>query len=350
MTKEDDSKNEGQGILMRLRRNKWWRRLTWTALILVVVAGLLIVFVSNHFFYLSHQRFGIWSHIQWKYQLSSNDERSGPQIIGHRGSGIDSTDSEAKDDNKLIGNTARAIQAAINAKVDWIEIDIRKTHDNKLVVFHDPNVAAKTNFDDLKGKTDFDDLKAEEDLNQGYLSGEVSALTLAQMQALTLKTYENEKILSLDEVFASFSSSKTQWIFDIKADGIDPQVLKWLKNKSIPKDQLLLFGDFDVLEDYKGSVYLLGYTTLFSKSLKTMLLDPSEMFDRCDKIGCELIVVPIFFVTKTFVDSAKEREIEVWCYDSNDERDHEYARGCGVTGVIVDNPMDITSKIKDLGK
>jgi glycerophosphoryl diester phosphodiesterase len=171
MAKGNETKNKDQGILMRLRRNKWWRRLTRTALILVVVAGLLIVFATNRFFYLSHQRFPVLSHIQWKYQLDSNVKRFRPQIVGHRGSGIKSTDSEAKVENELIGNTVSAIKAAIAAKVDRIEIDIRKSKDNELIIFHDSNVAAKTDF------------------NKSLLNdstGEVPDLTLSQLKTLTL--------------------------------------------------------------------------------------------------------------------------------------------------------------------
>ena len=172
------------------------------------------------------------------------------------------------------------------------------------------------------------------------------------MQALTVKTNENEKILSLDEVFASFSSSKTQWIFDIKAEGIHPEVKNWLERKNIPTNQLMLFGDYEVLNEkvYKESGYRLGYTTIYIKSRNKMLFNPTEMFDRCDKLGSKLMVVPIFFVTTTFIDNASERGIEVWCYDSNDVRDQKYATSCGVKGVIGDYPEKMINAFKDLEK
>lgn len=326
MANQTDMNNKHHGILGRIRRSKWWRRLTRTALILLVVAGLLIVFASNRFCYLSQQRFGNWSRIQWKYQSASDVKISDLQVIGHRGSGIESTDSEAKFENKLIGNTASSIHAAIN-KSNWIEIDIRESKDGELIVFHDSNVVAKTDFELKKSL-----------LNCS--TGEVSGLTLAQLKSLSLKVESNEQILTLDEVFAMFPAHEIRWIFDIKENGISQKVLDWLQEKKIP-NQLILFGDFEVLEDFQDSGYPLGYTTLFGKSWQIVLFNPSQMFDRCDEIGCELLVVPIFFVTQTFVDSANKRGIEVWCYDSNDKRDLEYAKGCGVKGVIVDNPQEV---------
>lgn len=259
--------------------------------------------------------------------MDPDSVRARPLIIGHRGSGVPSTDSGADLENSLIGNTLSGIKVAIDAKVDWIEIDIRKSgakdgENAELFVFHDPNVAAKTDFD-RDGST-----------------GEVSDLAPSELKALNLHVASDNKILTLNEVFASseIALKEIKWIFDIKANGIKPDVLDWITKKDLPKDQLIIFGDHEVLKDYQDLGYPLGYTTLFSKSWYYMLFNPSEMFDRCDSLGCTLIVVPIFFVTKAFVDDATDRGIDVWCYDSNNEADLKYAVGCGVKGVIVDHP------------
>ena len=339
MANQNETNKKDQGILTRLRRNKSWRRLTRTALILVVVMGLLIVFASNRFFYFSNQRFSNWPPIQWKYQLDSNANRSSPRIIGHRGSGIKSTDSDPDVDNRLIGNTISAIDAAVRAKVDWIEVDIRKSKDGVLVVFHDSNVSAKTDFDPNKPLWN-------------NWTGEVSDLTLSQLESLNLHVPSDRKILTLDEVFASteIPSGTIRWIFDIKESGISQKVLDWLKTKNIPQTQFILFGDYEVLKKYKDAGYPIGYTTLFGKSWKSMLFNPSEMFDRCDELGRKLMVVPIFFVTTTLIDNASVRGIDVWCYDSNDVRDQKYASGCGVKGVIGDYPKEMMNEFKDLDK
>ena len=178
----------------------------------------------------------------------------------------------------------------------------------------------------------------------------MSDLTLSQLRTLNLNVESAKKILTLDELFDSseLPSKRIQWIFDLKASGMKRQVLGWLQEKTIPTNQLMLFGDYEVLKDYKDSDYPKGYTTLFGKSWKTMLFNPSEMFDRCDELGSKLMVVPIFFVTTNFVDNASERGIEVWCYDSNDVRDLKYASGCGVKGVIGDYPEKMMNAFKDL--
>ena len=73
---------------------------------------------------------------------------------------------------------------------------------------------------------------------------------------------------------------------------------------------------------------------------RKMFFSPSDVFDRCEDRGYAMIVVPIVFVTPGLVQSAKDRGLEVWSYDSDDPRDLEYCADCGVTALIVDKPND----------
>ena len=84
--------------------------------------------------------FSILSPLEWNEQSDTESSGERPQIIGHRGSGLSSTDPEKESEEQLIGNTATAIQAGIDAKADWIEIDIRLSEDGHLVVFHDEEI------------------------------------------------------------------------------------------------------------------------------------------------------------------------------------------------------------------
>ncbi len=296
---------------MRVRNIQWKKRLRWTAFILFLITMMLTVFVTNRF-YFSHKMFPYLSRFQ------SNSEVGGacPLIIGHRGVGLPSTDQNAKPENKFIGNTATAIQTAIDANPDWIEIDIRSTKDQQLVVFHDPDIDEKTTH-----------------------KGKISELTLRELQLCEVLVAPREKILSLDEVFARFHSNQRRWILDIKEEGIGKQVVEWIKKKGLSKEQVILFGGYDVLLDCKDSGYTLGYTTLFKKNYRSVLFAPSKILDRCDTLNCELVVMPLTLVTPTFVTRASSKGIDVWSYDSDEPRDLYYsADTCGVKGVIVDDP------------
>lgn len=54
-----------------------------------------------------------------------------PALIGHRGFGKNADDRPRE-------NTAESFRAAVDAGVDWIELDVRRTADDELVVLHDP--------------------------------------------------------------------------------------------------------------------------------------------------------------------------------------------------------------------
>lgn len=56
---------------------------------------------------------------------------NGPQIVGHRGFGKGVVDGHAE-------NTISAVLAAAEAGAEWIEIDVRRTGDDDLVVLHNP--------------------------------------------------------------------------------------------------------------------------------------------------------------------------------------------------------------------
>jgi glycerophosphoryl diester phosphodiesterase len=307
---------------MRLNNIKW-QRLRWVALFMGVLAVSLLVFASNRFLYLSHQRFPVLAVLQWNHKPTSEVPGNRPVIVGHRGSGRRSTNPDATPENKLIGNTRKSIQTAIEANVDWIELDIRVSMDGELVVFHDDTIDAKTTGKGTVKSKDFQDLNSYDVLVD-----------------------PPEKILSLKEVFAEFHTEQRHWVLDIKANGISDDVVSRLEETAIPKELVIIFGDHDVLKAYQNKGYRLGYTTLFKKH-RDMLFSLSEVFRRCKDNSYNLLVVPVVFVTSKLVARARGKDIEVWSYDSNDPRDLKYCAECGVKGLIVDAPKAAMSEINN---
>jgi len=55
----------------------------------------------------------------------------GPVIVGHRGCGRGTV-------NGHLENTLGSFLAAVDAGVDWVEVDVRRTSDDRLVVVHNP--------------------------------------------------------------------------------------------------------------------------------------------------------------------------------------------------------------------
>ena len=122
---------------MRSRFAKWKRRCVWAVSILAALAGIFLCLVFTRFNF-PHHNVPQLARLQRGDQANLNLGEIRPEIIGHRGSGIQSIDGK-----ELIGNTSQGIQNAIS-HADWIEIDLRLSRDNQLVVFHDQSIEKKT--------------------------------------------------------------------------------------------------------------------------------------------------------------------------------------------------------------
>lgn len=113
------------------------------------------------------------------------------KIIAHRGaSGI------------ALENTLEAIQEALNLNIDAIEIDVRRTKDNKLVVVHDSNTAR------------ISDTKVT-----------IKQVTLTELQKI--KLHNGQTIPTLEKVL-QLTSGKKHIVIDIKDTGISEQLVKLL--------------------------------------------------------------------------------------------------------------------------
>lgn len=304
---------------MQATKRKWKRRLILSAIFLVVLTGMSVylAFTRLHF---STQTIWPLSQLQWDYQTDIELDGDLPQIIGHRGSGINSSVADL-----IIGNTRTAIANGIKAGVDWIEIDIRASSDNRLVVFHDEKLDEKTDGTGNVGDISFNDLKA-----------------------FKVNVEPPESIPSLDEIFSEFRSENVRWILDVKAKGIHDLVLKWVDDKialgELSDDQVIIFGTYDVLADYKDAGYSLGYTAIWGNTGNRLkvLFRPSQIIDRCRELDCDYLVLPAVFANESLIDGAKSVGYEVWVYGVDDERDFKYLANCGVRGFIVDHPDKFT--------
>lgn len=307
---------------MKSSKRKWRRCLLGFALIvgIAIAAVVLLVFSRFHF---SVQSFPTLARLQGNHLATDSEANRRPEIVGHRGSGIEAGKS------LLIGNTSTAIQRGVDSGADWIEIDIRKTRDGHLVVFHDESIDLKTD-----------------------RQGRVADLDLAQLRDVKVLVDPRESILSLDEVFSKFHAGHEQWILDIKPKGIHEQLIPWLDeqvaNETIDREHVILFGTREVLRDYRGAGYPLGFTVLWKtfENRLLVLFNPGALIERCEELGCDYLVLPVIFANSALIHDATEAGLKVWVYGTDDESDLRHLIGLGVSGLIVDHP-DQTSKLFD---
>ncbi|MDF1812620.1 MAG: glycerophosphodiester phosphodiesterase family protein [Verrucomicrobiales bacterium] len=273
-------------------------------LVLLLSALSFLLFQRLHF---SHQNFPGLAKRQWKITAPPRT----PQIIGHRGSGLKSTNSR-----HTTGNTVNAIRTGIAAGCDWIEIDIRATRDRHIVVFHDEKIDQKTNG-----------------------AGSLSSLSLDEVRSVDILVEPKEKIRTLEEILSHFDDPKLKWVFDIKTPGLRDSLLQTLASR-VSKENAILFGEYSILQEYQNSGFALGYTVL-GKSWKNrfrVLFRPGSILDRADSLNCRYLVLPILFTSQPLIDAAQSRDIHVWSYGSDDPVDAMHSAGRGISGLIVDHP------------
>ena len=113
-------------------------------------------------------------------------------------------------------NSAAAIRRAVADRARIVEIDLRLTADNEIVVMHDPTVDRTTD-----GR------------------GQVSMLTLAQLKALDAG--DGEPVLTFIEALDLVAGSQTRLLLDLKQGGrIDPERLIALTGKHQAADSIII--------------------------------------------------------------------------------------------------------------
>jgi glycerophosphoryl diester phosphodiesterase len=248
-----------------------------------------------------------------------------PTLIGHRGSGLKSTDGKGP-----IGNTPTAIRHAIEAGVDWIEIDVRQSADGILVVFHDPTLKRVT--------------------TDGV--GSVSEKTWRELQALEVKVDPPETISSFDHILDTFDSPQRRWAIDIKQAGIRSQLIQALHKHHLTKDRVILFGQSAIIREYQDSQYPLAYIAAWGEGTNKFrfLLGHSFIVDRCVEFGDDLqyLVLPRIFHKRALVTDVKHAKpgIQVWTYGSENLTEWNQDISRGADGLIIDDVFEATRTLR----
>jgi glycerophosphoryl diester phosphodiesterase len=111
-------------------------------------------------------------------------------------------------------NTIRSFRKALEIGVDAVELDVRKTKDNKLVVIHDVDVKRTTD-----GK------------------GLVNELTLEQIKGFS--TEKGEKIPTLEEAL-DFLDKKVTVVIELKEASVSEQVLAAVRERGLQKNVVIV--------------------------------------------------------------------------------------------------------------
>lgn len=201
-------------------------------------------------------------------------------------------------------NTLTSFKKALEIGVEAVELDVRKTKDNHLVVIHDADVKRTTNGEGL-----------------------VSELTLAQVKGFSAEG--GEKILTLEEAL-DFLDKKVNVLIELKEVGFEEQVLSIVCKKGLEKNVVIT----SFLEEALKKVRALN------KEIETGLIyaKHSNPIKAALELKANYLVALYRFMHTATVQKAHENGLKVIVWTINTlEEAQEYAKK-GVDGIASDKP------------
>ena len=208
-------------------------------------------------------------------------------------------------------NTLASFKKAIEIGVDAVELDVRKTKDNQLVVIHDADVKRTTNSEGL-----------------------VNELTLKEIKSFSA---DGEKIPTLDETL-DFLDKKVKVFIELKETGIEEQTLSIVHAKDLEKNVAVISFLEEALKKVRES----------DKDIETGLIYAKHK--NPIKAALELKANYLFalyrFTHTANVQKAHENglKVVVWTINTPEEVE-EYAKK-GVDGIASDKP-DILMRLNE---
>ena len=201
-------------------------------------------------------------------------------------------------------NTLASFKKALEIGVDAIELDVRKTKDNQIVVIHDADVKRTMNGEGL-----------------------VSELTLAQIKGFS--DDGREKIPTLAEAL-DFLDKKVKVLVELKEAGIEEQVLSIVHDRGLEKNVVII----SFLEEALKKVRKLN------KSIETGLIYAKHInpVKAALELKANYLVALYRFTHTATVQKAHENglKIIVWTINTSQEA-QEYAKK-GIDGIASDKP------------
>ena len=229
-------------------------------------------------------------------------------VIAHRG-----------DHESAYENTLPALEHAIIAGVDYVEIDVRRTADSNYVLMHDSTVDRMTD---------------------GH--GLVADLTLAQLRSLHVRDLKRpqipaDRVPSFDEALVAIKGRINVYL-DFK-EGDRAAVARTIRTAGVTK-QVLVYDDADSVGEWRRvapELPLIISPPKDAKSAKTLASFVS-------KVGVEVLDGSWKGYSREMVEAAKRVGVRTWPDIQGPLEDAAYFEkviAVGFTGVQTDHPEEL---------
>lgn len=205
-------------------------------------------------------------------------------------------------------NTKAAIKAGLAAGIDWVEFDVRRTKDGKVVLSHDPHTTRVS----VRPRI-------------------VSRTTYAKLRKARM--YRKEPIATLTEAFATIGA-KAKILVEIKSKGCAEAVVDHIERmvKAGANYDRFMVSSFHVerlreihrLNDHVPLALLHGIRPLAFLKLRAL---------RLSAVGFWRKRLP-----KKAIQQAKVRGLNVYVYTVNSAREAKRMQKLGVDRIVTDRP------------
>ncbi|RYE15053.1 MAG: hypothetical protein EOP51_27310 [Sphingobacteriales bacterium] len=231
-------------------------------------------------------------------------------------------------------NTLPSFQGGIDAHAEWVELDIFKTKDGKIVVCHD----ASTN------RTGDKNLVIADATYDELLQVDV-ATDFRKRKGLTLEQCPVQRIPLLSEAIALImKQNRTHLSIQPKAD-IVAEAIEIVKTANAEK----MVGFNDGSLKYMSDVKRLAPTIpVFWDRLPTTDVDDDIRIAK--EKGFESIVIYYKGITAEKISKIKAANIQVGAWTVNERADFENLEKMGIDRIYTDDPKLLIAVKKELGK
>jgi glycerophosphoryl diester phosphodiesterase len=227
------------------------------------------------------------------------------KVLGHRGcAGIEPE------------NTMRAFKRAMDLGVDFIELDVRKSRDKKLVVIHDDKVDRTTNG-----------------------NGSVRDLTFEEIRKLDAG--KGEKIPSLEEAIDLLKKGKQRIAIEIKEPDTLDEILKIVMEEGLSSKVIIVSFWHNVLTRIKE----------IEPEIKTGAIfvgRPVDAVSLAKAAQSELLCLKHKFIDEEVVVECHENDIEVNAWVVNEIEDIRRVMELGVDIISSDYPDRVLEELKSV--
>ncbi|WP_397537152.1 glycerophosphodiester phosphodiesterase family protein [Rummeliibacillus pycnus] len=243
-------------------------------------------------------------------------------VIAHRGA-----------NDKAPEETMPAYKIAVQEKANYIEMDLRETKDNQLVLMHDPTIDRTTNG-----------------------NGEVNQYSLQELQKFDAgswfnPTYKNERIITLEELINQFGSKTNYFIETRLVDNklkMEKPLVDLLNKKGLIKKNKVIIESFSAMSlkkihDINNKIPLVQLMLCTSQKDFT-----TEKINQWKKYAMG-IGVNSTLVNKALIDILHQNHLKVYPFFFNTETElaeQKRVMKDGADGVFTNHISDTQSLLK----